>query len=183
MTIFKGTRRRTTKMNITFSGGKGVPNTVFKFFPQKNIPSEFNQENWFGAHFPYIYGSIGPIVSKSDRDHQWVDPHQPCDFHENRFKTATCITLLKAGTDYGTYSAAQPDAAAKNMMFAGMYSQQTCCKHAMNMFRGRAVLPQNEPKIVGFQNEHKGIPCHRMPQAFFLKLSNIMFVAAVAAVP
>ncbi len=32
---------------------------------------------------------------------------------------------VKAGTDYGTYSAAQPDAAAKNMMFASVDSQQT----------------------------------------------------------
>ncbi len=69
---------------------------------------------------------------------------------------------LKAGTDYGTYSAAQPDAAVKNMMFASVDSQQTCCEHAMNMFRGRAVLPQNEPKIVGFQDKHKGIPCRRV---------------------
>ncbi len=67
---------------------------------------------------------------------------------------------LKAGTDYETYSAAQPDVAAKNMMFANVDSQQTCCEHAMSMFRGRAVLPQNEPKIVSFQDEHKGIPCH-----------------------
>ncbi len=70
--------------------------------------------------------------------------------------------FLKAGTDYGTYSAAQPDVAAKNMMFASVDSQQTCCKHAMNMFRGRAVLPRKEPKIVGFQDEHKGIPCPRI---------------------
>ncbi len=64
--------------------------------------------------------------------------------------------------DYGTYSVAQPDAAAKNMMFTSVYSQQTCCEHAMNMFQGRAVLPRNEPKIVGFQDEHIGIPCPRM---------------------
>ncbi len=38
----------------------------------------------------------------------------------------------------------------------------TVSKHAMNMFRGRAVLTQNEPKIIGFQDEHKGIPCHRI---------------------
>ncbi len=68
----------------------------------------------------------------------------------------------KAGTDYGTYFAAQPDAAAKNMMFASVDSQQTCCEHAMNIFRGRAVLLRNKPKIVGFQDEHKGIPCRRM---------------------
>ncbi len=69
---------------------------------------------------------------------------------------------IKAGTDYGTCSAAQLDTAAKNMMFASVDSQQTCREHAMNMFRSRAVLPQNEPKIVGFQDEHKGIPCPRM---------------------
>ncbi len=48
------------------------------------------------------------------------------------------------------------------MMFASVDSQQTCCEHAMNMFGGRAVLPRNETKIVGFQDEHKGIPCRRM---------------------
>ncbi len=65
----------------------------------------------------------------------------------------------------------------------------------MYMFRGRAVLLRNEPKIVGFQDEHKGIhsllqnassaqPRRQfVPQAFFHKFSNIMFVAAVAAMP
>ncbi len=73
------------------------------------------------------------------------------------------VANFKAGTDYGTtYSMAQPDAAAKNMMFTSVDSQQTCCEYAMNMFRGRAILPWNEPKIVSFQDEHKGIPCHRM---------------------
>ncbi len=37
MTIFEGKGRRTTKMNTTFSVGNGVPNTVSKFFPQKNL--------------------------------------------------------------------------------------------------------------------------------------------------
>ncbi len=74
----------------------------------------------------------------------------------------THCVCLKAGTDYGTYYAAQPDVAAKNMMFASVDSQQTCCEHAMNMLRGRAVLQRNEPKIVSFQDEHKGIPCPRM---------------------
>ncbi len=46
--------------------------------------------------------------------------------------------------------------------FASVDSQQTCCEHAMNMFQGRAVLLRNAPKIVGFQDEHKGIPCSRM---------------------
>ncbi len=35
MTIFEGMGRRTTKMNVTFFLGYGVPNTVFKFFLQK----------------------------------------------------------------------------------------------------------------------------------------------------
>ncbi len=69
---------------------------------------------------------------------------------------------IKAGIDYGTYSTAQPNAAAKNMMFTSVDNQQTCCEHAMNMFLGRAVLPWNKPKIVGFQDEHKDIPCRRM---------------------
>ncbi len=36
---------------------------------------------------------------------------------------------LQAGTDYGTYSEAQPDDAAKNIMFASMNSQQTCYEY------------------------------------------------------
>ncbi len=69
----------------------------------------------------------------------------------------------------------------------------TVSEHAMNMFRGRALLPRNEPKIVGFQDEHRhSLPQNAssaqprrqfVPQPFFLKLSNIMFVAAVVAVP
>ncbi len=38
MTIFEGTERQTTKMNITFlEGGNGVPNTIFKIFSQKTL--------------------------------------------------------------------------------------------------------------------------------------------------
>ncbi len=44
-----------------------------------------------GAYFLHISGSIGPIVSKNNRAPLWVDPHLPYEFHENRFKTATCI--------------------------------------------------------------------------------------------
>ncbi len=36
---------------------------------------------------------------------------------------------LKVGTDYETYSTAQPDTAAKNMMFASVDSQRTCCEY------------------------------------------------------
>ncbi len=70
----------------------GVPNIVFKFFSlKKPIPFDLNQKNRFWGHiFPHICGFIGPIVSKNNRVHPWVDPHQPCEFHENR-TTATCI--------------------------------------------------------------------------------------------
>ncbi len=86
---------------------------------------------------------------------------------------------LKASTGYGTCSAAQPHAAAKNMMFAGVDNQKTCYEHAMNMFRGRAVLPRNEPKIVGFLGEHKDIPCcsvDRVCQYMFVQTSEECFV-------
>ncbi len=39
------------------------------------------------------------------------------------------LVTIKAGTDYGTYSAAQPEAAAKNMMFDSVDSQQTCYEY------------------------------------------------------
>ncbi len=46
-----------------------------------------------GTFTPHITGSIGPIVSKKNRVHPRVDSQQPCEFHENWFKTATCIVL------------------------------------------------------------------------------------------
>ncbi len=94
MTIFEVTGCRATKMNIFFGRGEmGVRNTVFKFFPKKKpIPSDLNPKSWFWGHiFPPIGGCIGPIISKNNRVHPLVDSHQPCELHENRFKTATCI--------------------------------------------------------------------------------------------
>ncbi len=41
------------------------------------------------------------------------------------------VIAVKAGTDYGTYSAAQPDAVAKNMMFISVDSQQTCYEYVL----------------------------------------------------
>ncbi len=49
-----------------------------------------------GHIFSHISGSIGPIVSKKIRVHPFADSHQSCEFHENRFKTATCISENKA---------------------------------------------------------------------------------------
>ncbi len=51
-----------------------------------------------GAHFPHISGSIGPTVfKKKNRVQPCMDLHQPCEFHENWFKTATCIVTVIAG--------------------------------------------------------------------------------------
>ncbi len=95
----------------------------------------------------------------------------------------------EVGTDCGTYSAALPDTAAKNMMFASMDSQQTCYEYVPRQsciaaeqtkncqFSGRTQrhsLPQN----AGSAQPRRQF----VPRAFFLKLSNIKFVAAVAAV-
>ncbi len=88
MTNFWGMGHRMTKMNTTFSIENGVPNTILKFFPQKSLYRlNKNQKTSFGAHSD----SIGPIASKNNGFHLCVDPQQPCEFHENLFKTATCI--------------------------------------------------------------------------------------------
>ncbi len=91
MTFFQGKGCRMTKMSITFSV-RIVPNDVLKFFPFKNpYRLNENQKTYLGHIFPCINGSIGPIGSKNNRVHPWMDPHQPCQFQENRSKTATCI--------------------------------------------------------------------------------------------
>ncbi len=105
--------------------------------------------------------------------------------------TISCfsVTFFKAGTHYGTHSAAQPDAAAKNMMFASVDSQQTCYEYVLRQsciaaertkncrFSGRTqrhFLPQN----AGSAQLRRQF----VPRAFFLKRSNIMLVAAMEAV-
>ncbi len=44
-----------------------------------------------GHILPCNSDSVGPIVSKNDRVHPGVNPHQPCELQENRFRTATGI--------------------------------------------------------------------------------------------
>ncbi len=88
----KGMSDDRNEYNITFFVGNGVPNTVFKSFPQKPPYLLYeSRKTGFGLISPYISNSIGPIVFKNNRVHPWVDPHQPCKFHENRFRTATCF--------------------------------------------------------------------------------------------
>ncbi len=91
---FLSERVSDNKNEYNFFFRNGVFSSVLKFFSQKTpIPSDLNPKNWFWEHiFPHICGSIGPIVSKNNRVHPWVDlPHQLCKFHENWFKIATCI--------------------------------------------------------------------------------------------
>ncbi len=53
MTIYQGMGRWTTKVNITFSVGNGVPSTTLKFFPQKtSYQMNESQKTSFGVHFP-----------------------------------------------------------------------------------------------------------------------------------
>ncbi len=53
MTIFHGIECQTTKMNITFSMGNGLPNMPLQIFPE-TPPYRLNdsQKTSFGAHFP-----------------------------------------------------------------------------------------------------------------------------------
>ncbi len=52
MTIFEKTERRATKMNITFSKGNGLPNTVFKLSLQKKKTYRLNEsQKTFGGNF------------------------------------------------------------------------------------------------------------------------------------
>ncbi len=89
-----------------------------------------------------------------------------------------------------TCSAAQPDATAKNMMFASVDMLRTCYEYVLRQnciatertkncrFSGqtqRHSLPQNASSA---QPRRQFVP-----QAFFRKFSIIMFVAAVVAVP
>ncbi len=70
----------------------GVPIRVSKFCLKKAHTRWIKPKNQFLGHiFPHISGSIGSIVFKNNRVHTCVGPHQPCEFHENQLKTATCI--------------------------------------------------------------------------------------------
>ncbi len=98
---FWGNGAPTTKINITFflEGGKRVPNTVLKFcffffFKKPHTIWLETRKTGFWANFPHICGSIGPIVSKNNRVHSWVNSHQPCKLHENWFETSTCIVTF-----------------------------------------------------------------------------------------
>ncbi len=79
--------------HIPFSLANYVPKIQFLsvFFKKPHTIWLKPKKLVLGAHFPHICDSIGPIVSKNNSVHPWLDPHQPCEFHENRFKTATCI--------------------------------------------------------------------------------------------
>ncbi len=96
MTIFQGMRCRTTKMNITFSMRNGVSNMALKFFSQKppHIGWMKAKKPVLGAHFPSYQWFYWNNCFQKNRVHPFVDWHKPCEFHENRVKTTTCIMTL-----------------------------------------------------------------------------------------
>ncbi len=58
------------------------------FFLEKSHTGWMKDQKCILEHiFPYISGSTRTIVSENNRVYPWVDPH----FHENLFKTTTCI--------------------------------------------------------------------------------------------
>ncbi len=73
-------------MNITFSMGNGGIEYGFEILKLKI--------QFWGHIFTHVSGSNGPIVSKKNRIHPCVDSHQPCEFYENWFKTATHIVIV-----------------------------------------------------------------------------------------
>ncbi len=80
MTIFEetGGGMLMTKINITFSMGNGLPNTVFKFFPQKHLYRlNESQKTYFGAYFLHASGSFVPLFSRPIRFiHGWTRTNQ-----------------------------------------------------------------------------------------------------------
>ncbi len=58
---------------------------------KKNTSRKKAKNRFCGHVFTYISSSIGPFVSKNNKVPPWMYRHQPYEFHENRFKTATCI--------------------------------------------------------------------------------------------
>ncbi len=91
MIMFEGMGSQMKKWIINFSVGNGVPNTVFKFFLQETSNWMKAEEQVLRAHFPVYQWFYLPIISKNNKVHPWVDPHQPYEFHENWFKSAPCI--------------------------------------------------------------------------------------------
>ncbi len=68
------------------------PNTVFKFSPPKTPYLYDSRKIGFGSTFsPITVVLLGGLFPKYNKVHSKVDQHQPCKFHENRFKTAICI--------------------------------------------------------------------------------------------
>ncbi len=86
LTIFEGTGRRMRKINITFSVGNVVPILFLSFFLKEPHTGWMKSKKpILGAHFPPYLWFYWAAVFKNNR----TDLHQPCEFHENRFKTGS----------------------------------------------------------------------------------------------
>ncbi len=76
------------------------------FFFKKFYTGWMKAGKWvLGTNFPYVSGFIGLIFSKTNRVHPWMDSHQPCKFHENQFKTVTCILRSHTSIYFNNYPA------------------------------------------------------------------------------
>ncbi len=75
VTIFEGMGRRTTKMNITFSLGNRVPNTVFKVFSPKTPyrPTSTRKTGFGGTFSPISVVLMGRLFPKTiGFTHEWT---------------------------------------------------------------------------------------------------------------
>ncbi len=68
-----------------------------RFFHKKSHSyclNETQKAGFWGHIFFLMYGSFGAIFSKNNRGNPWVNPRQLYEFHENWFKTDSCIVRL-----------------------------------------------------------------------------------------
>ncbi len=98
ITIFEGTVRSTPKMNVTFSVGKGVPNTVFKFFPKKK-PYHLNltQKTTFGGTFsPISVVLLGRLFLKTIGFTHWWTRTNHVIFMKigSKLRPESCVLIL-----------------------------------------------------------------------------------------
>ncbi len=94
MTIFQWVSENENEYNLFY--GKWRIEYGFEILTSKTlISAEWKLKNLFWGHiFPFSSGSIGPIVLEKKKVYTCVHLHQLCEFHKNRFETATCIVTV-----------------------------------------------------------------------------------------
>ncbi len=83
--------RQNRRIYHLFCGNRGTK-YCFNFFSETTILADLNLKNWFlGTHFPSYAQFYWLHAFENNRVYTRVNPHQPCEFHENWFKITTCI--------------------------------------------------------------------------------------------